>query len=146
MNFTKIGVCVEDNLLLKTMGLKITMPRLKILQILEQSTNHHLSAENIYKILINSGYDIGMATIYRVLTQFEAVGLVSRHYFEDRCSVFELCDIAHHDHLVCTKCESVEEFLDDIIEDRQNIIANKAQFKITNHSLIIYGVCIHCQK
>ncbi|AOU14814.1 transcriptional repressor [Legionella pneumophila] len=115
------------------------------MQILEQSRNHHLSAEAVYKALLESGEDVGLATVYRVLTQFEAAGLVSRHNFEGGHSVFELSQGEHHDHLVCVKCGRVEEFVDEIIEQRQKAIAERAHFKMTDHALNIYGICPQCQ-
>lgn len=135
---------MEESKQLKNAGLKITLPRLKVLQILEQSRNHHLSAEGVYKALLEMGEDVGLATVYRVLTQFEAVGLVSRHNFEGGHSVFELSQGEHHDHLVCIKCGLVEEFVDEIIEQRQKIIAEQAHFKMTDHALNIYGICGRC--
>ncbi len=135
---------MEDSQQLKNAGLKITVPRLKVLHILEQSPNHHLSAEGVYKALLEMGEDVGLATVYRVLTQFEAAGLVSRHNFEGGHSVFELRQEEHHDHLVCIKCGIVEEFVDELIEQRQREIAAKAQFKMTDHALTIYGICVHC--
>ncbi|MDP3269417.1 MAG: ferric iron uptake transcriptional regulator [Legionella sp.] len=134
---------MEDSQQLKNAGLKITLPRLKVLQILEQS-GEHLSAEGVYKALLESGDDVGLATVYRVLTQFEAAGLVARHNFEGGYSVFELSQGEHHDHLVCVKCGRVEEFIDEIIEQRQKVIAEKAQFKMTDHALNIYGICPQC--
>jgi Fur family ferric uptake transcriptional regulator len=131
---------------LKKAGLKVTLPRLKILQILENSVEHHLSAENIYRVLLDSGEDIGLATVYRVLTQFEEAGLVSRHHFEGDQSVFELDRGEHHDHLLCVKCGRVEEFVDEMIEKRQQEIAKQAGFSITDHNLHIYGICANCQK
>lgn len=136
---------MEESQQLKDAGLKITLPRIKVLQILEQSRNHHLSAEAVYKALLESGEDVGLATVYRVLTQFEAAGLVSRHNFEGGHSVFELSQGEHHDHLVCVKCGRVEEFVDEIIEQRQKAIAERAHFKMTNHALNIYGICPQCQ-
>lgn len=136
---------MEESQQLKEAGLKITMPRVKVLQILEQSEDHHLSAESVYKALLDMGEDVGLATVYRVLTQFEAAGLVSRHNFEGGHSVFELSEGEHHDHLVCVKCGRVEEFMDDIIEQRQRLIAEKARFKMTDHALNIYGLCPGCQ-
>jgi Fur family ferric uptake transcriptional regulator len=130
---------------LKKVGLKVTSPRLKILQILESAEKHHLSAEDIYQTLLQSGEDVGVATVYRVLTQFEAAGLITRHNFEDGYSVFELNQGEHHDHLVCIKCHHVAEFVDPIIEQRQQEIAQQAEFTITNHSLNIYGVCKRCR-
>ncbi|KTD08028.1 ferric iron uptake transcriptional regulator [Legionella jamestowniensis] len=136
---------MEESQQLKEAGLKITMPRLKVLQILEQSRDHHLSAEGVYKALLEMGEDVGLATVYRVLTQFEAAGLVNRHNFEGGHSVFELSQGEHHDHLVCVKCGKVEEFIDEIIEQRQQMIAAKANFKMTDHALNIYGLCPECQ-
>src|SRR5579871_280010 len=130
-----------DNSNLKKAGLKITLPRRKILEIMEKATDHHMSAENIYRLLIESGEEIGLATVYRVLTQFEEAGLVVRRHFEGGHSVFELDHGKHHDHLVCVKCGRVEEFVDNLIEKRQEEIAKQAGFTITDHSLNIYGVC-----
>lgn len=135
---------MDEGKQLKKAGLKITLPRLKILQILEQSPNHHLSAENVYKALLETGEDVGLATVYRVLTQFENAGLVSRHNFEGGFSVFELSQGDHHDHLVCVKCGWVEEFMDEVIEQRQKTIAANANFQMTDHALNIYGVCPRC--
>lgn len=129
---------------LRDAGLKVTLPRLKILKMLESSKPHHLSAEEIYTRLLEMGEDVGLATVYRVLTQFEAAGLVKRHNFEEGYSVFELSQGGHHDHLVCIKCGSVAEFLDAEIEKRQQEISAKNNFKMTDHSLIIYGVCGKC--
>ncbi|KTD33552.1 ferric uptake regulation protein [Legionella nautarum] len=137
---------MEESQQLKEAGLKITMPRVKVLQILEQSPDHHLSAEGVYKALLDMGEDVGLATVYRVLTQFEAAGLVSRHNFEGGFSVFELSQGEHHDHLVCVKCGRVEEFVDKIIEERQKMIAEQAKFKMTDHALNIYGLCPSCQR
>lgn len=134
-----------DNSDLKKAGLKITLPRLKILQILENSKDHHLSAEDVYKILLESGDDIGLATVYRVLTQFEEAKLVNRHNFAEGHSVFELDHGEHHDHLVCVKCGHVEEFIDTVIEERQKTVAKEAGFNITDHQLNIYGICGKCQ-
>jgi Fur family ferric uptake transcriptional regulator len=130
---------------LKDAGLKVTIPRVKVLKILEENSNEHLSAENVYKLLLDQGEDVGLATVYRVLTQFEAAGLVKRHNFEGGFAVFELSDGEHHDHLVCTKCGHVEEFIDDTIEQRQCDIAKSHQFEITDHILNIYGLCPKCQ-
>ena len=135
-----------DNSDLKKAGLKITIPLLKILEILEKEKTHHLSAEDIYRILLESGDDIGLATVYRVLTQFQEAGLVVRHNFEEGRSVFELDHGLHHDHLVCVKCGRVEEFIDAVIEERQRHVALNAGFTITDHSLNIYGICQSCQK
>ena len=126
---------------LKKVGLKVTLPRLKILQILESCKNEHLSAEDVYKKLLDSGDDVGLATVYRVLNQFDDAGIVSRHHFEGGKSVFELSHKKHHDHLVCLKCGKVVEFEDDVIENRQLDIAKKHDIKLTNHSLYLYGEC-----
>ena len=136
---------MDDSQQLKDAGLKITVPRLKVLQILEQSAEHHLSAENVYKALLDLGEDVGLATVYRVLAQFEAAGLINRHNFEGGYSVYELSQGDHHDHLVCVKCGRVEEFVDEIIEQRQRMIAERSQFKMTDHALNIYGLCPNCQ-
>ena len=130
---------------LRKAGLKTTGPRLKILQMLETANPRHLSAETIYKLLLEMGEEVGLATVYRVLTQFEAAGLVIRHHFEGESSVFELDDGHHHDHLVCVKCGFVTEFVDPIIEKQQLVIAEKMKFEMTDHSLNIYGVCESCQ-
>lgn len=135
-----------DNSNLKKAGLKITLPRRRILEIMEKAKEHHLSAEDIYRILLESGEEFGLATVYRVLTQFEEAGLVVRHNFEGGQSVFELDLGIHHDHLVCVKCGHVEEFIDEVIENRQEEIAKNAGFTITDHSLNIYGICRACQK
>ncbi|MGD8570697.1 MAG: ferric iron uptake transcriptional regulator [Gammaproteobacteria bacterium] len=130
---------------LRDVGLKATLPRVKILEIMERSNVRHLSAEDIYKALLEEGEDVGIATIYRVLTQFESAGLVNRHHFEGGISVFELDHGEHHDHILCIKCGKVEEFVDEVIEQRQKDIAKKAGFSMTDHSLNIYGVCKDCQ-
>lgn len=131
---------------LKQAGLKATLPRLKILQILESSSTRHMSAEDIYRALLKSGEDVPIATIYRVLTQFESAGLVARHKFEGEHSVFELNEGSHHDHILCIECGRVEEFIDETIEQRQQVIAEKLGFTITDHSLIIQGICEACRK
>ncbi|MGH8256603.1 MAG: ferric iron uptake transcriptional regulator [Steroidobacteraceae bacterium] len=131
---------MESNDLRKA-GLKVTLPRLKILEILENSQTRHMSAEEIYKKLLDSSEDIGLATVYRVLTQFEAAGLVSRHHFEDGMAVFEINHGTHHDHIVCMDCGLVEEFVDPEIETRQNAIAQRLGFRIAEHSLVLYGRC-----
>lgn len=131
---------------LKSAGLKATLPRIKILQMLESSPARHLSAEDVYKSLLEGGEDVGLATVYRVLTQFESAGLVSRHHFEGGHSMFELNEGKHHDHILCVKCGKVEEFMDEMIEERQRAIAKKAGFSMTDHSLYIYGICAACQR
>ncbi len=131
---------------LRKAGLKVTLPRIKILEILGTAKPRHMSAEDIYKHLLDSNEDIGLATVYRVLTQFEAVDLVTRHHFEGTTAVFELNLGEHHDHMVCLDCGKVEEFMDAGIEDRQEAIAKRLQFEIKDHSLILYGHCKreHC--
>jgi len=136
----------SENQELRNAGLKVTLPRVKILQILENSDNKHMSAEDVYKALIEADEDVGLATVYRVLTQFEDAGLVMRHHFEGGHSVFELDSVDHHDHIVCSKCGKVEEFFDEVIETQQEKIAKKFGFKITDHSLYLYGLCADCQK
>jgi len=130
---------------LRRAGLKITLPRLKILEVLETAKEHHLSAEDIYRGLMDSGTDIGLATVYRVLSQFESAGIVVRHNFEGGHSVFEVNRDTHHDHLVCVKCSRVDEFSDKDIESRKQALAEKAGYQMTDHSLIIYGICKECQ-
>lgn len=126
---------------LKASGLKVTLPRLKILEIFQNSKIRHLTAEDVYKILIADNMDVGLATVYRVLTQFEQAGILSRNHFETGKAVFELNEGSHHDHLVCVECGRVEEFFDEAIEQRQHAIAEERGFKITDHSLAIYGIC-----
>ena len=131
---------------LRKVGLKVTLPSMKILEILETSETRHMSAEDVYKAMLEHGEEIGLATIYRVLTQFESAGLVTRHHFEGGHSVFELDQGHHHDHILCVKCGRVDEFLDETIEERQRMIAKDKGYAITDHSLYIYGVCGECQK
>lgn len=133
---------------IRNAGLKVTLPRIKILEMLENRGNaeRHLTAEEVYKSLITEGEEIGLATVYRVLTQFEAAGLVKRHHFEGANSVFELNRGEHHDHMVCVQCGRVEEFKDETIEQRQQEIARNKHFQLTEHSLCLYGVCAECQK
>lgn len=128
---------------IKRVGLKITQPRVKILDLLSRSQEHHLSAEDIYKSLLGNGEEIGLATVYRVLTQFEAAGLVNRHHFEGGQAVFELASDEHHDHMVCMKTGRVVEFYDEIIEQRQRELAKQHCFRIKDHSLILYGEFIN---
>lgn len=127
---------------LRNVGLKVTLPRLKILEMLEKSSDRHLSAEDIYRRLMDGGEDIGLATVYRVLTQFEAAGLVIRHHFEGGHAVFELDRGHHHDHLVCVNCGEVVEFSDELIEKRQRERAKELGFRLTEHSLIMHGECL----
>ena len=130
---------------LRKAGLKVTLPRVKILDILEQSDSRHQSAEDVYRALLDTGEDIGLATVYRVLTQFEAAGLVKRHHFEGGHSVFELNHGTHHDHILCVKCGRVDEFVDETIEARQQDIAAKLGYEMTDHCLYMYGVCADCK-
>ena len=123
---------------LKKAGLKVTLPRLKILEILEGNQQRHLSAEDIYKKLLETGEDIGLATVYRVLTQFETAGLVKRHNFEGGHSVFEMDEGEHHDHMVCVETGDVVEFIDEDIERLQREIAKKHGFELVDHSLVLY--------
>jgi Fur family transcriptional regulator, ferric uptake regulator len=127
-----------ENQELRKVGLKVTLPRVKILQILESSEKHHLSAEDVYKLLMEAGEDVGLATVYRVLTQFEAAGLVVRHNFDGGHSVFELDRGEHHDHMVCIETGQVMEFHNDEIESLQEKIAEEAGYELTGHSLILY--------
>ncbi|HUW29922.1 MAG TPA: ferric iron uptake transcriptional regulator [Sulfuriferula sp.] len=127
---------------LKSIGLKATLPRLKILDLFESSTKRHLSAEEVYRLLIAEGIDIGLATVYRVLTQFEQAGLLIRHHFDSDKAVYELNTGGHHDHLVCLQCGRVEEFFDEEIERRQKKVAAQRGFSIHDHSLHIYADCI----
>lgn len=130
---------------LRDVGLKVTVPRMKILQTLELANPHHLSAEDVYKKLMEQGEDIGLATVYRVLTQFEAAGLIHRHNFEGGHSVYELNSGDHHDHLVCVSCGGVSEFCDELIEEQQQRIAEKHGFLVKDHEHTIYGLCKKCQ-
>jgi Fur family ferric uptake transcriptional regulator len=127
---------------LKDSGLKSTLPRRKILELFEHSKVRHLSAEDVYKSLIAEGIDVGLATVYRVLTQFEQAGLLSRQHFETGKAVFELNQGGHHDHLVCLQCGRVEEFYDSEIEKRQGTVARQRGFELRGHSLALYGDCI----
>jgi len=124
---------------IKKAGLKVTLPRMKILDLLENNGERHLKAEDIYKMLLDAGEDIALATVYRVLTQFETAGLVTRHHFEGGHAIFELNDGEHHDHLVDIKTGRVVEFYDEIIEKRQKEIAEQYGFTISEHTMILYG-------
>lgn len=129
-----------DNQELRNVGLKVTLPRIKILQLLEAAEDnaHHLSAEDVYKALLETGEDVGLATVYRVLTQFETAGLVTRHNFEGGHAVFELAKGDHHDHMVCAETGQVIEFHDEIIEQRQHELAEEHGFELIDHSLVLY--------
>ena len=130
---------------LKDAGLKITLPRIKILQVLENSSVQHVSAEDVYKMLIAADEEIGLATVYRVLTQFEQAGLVARHNFEGGHSVFELSKEDHHDHIVCQKCGKITEFSDEKIEARQSEVAKSLGYILLDHNLNMFGLCPDCQ-
>ena len=132
---------MKDSTDLKKAGLKATLPRLKILGMLEHTRMRHMTAEDVYKAMLASGEEVGLATVYRVLTQFEAAGLVIRHNFEGGRAVFELNQGSHHDHMVCVECDKVFEFTDPAIEERQGKVAEKAGFVMSEHSLYIYGIC-----
>lgn len=127
---------------IKNSGLKATLPRIKILEIFQKTTQRHMTAEDVYKALLTEDADIGLATVYRVLTQFEQAGLLSRNHFESGKSVFELNEGAHHDHLVCLTCGRVEEFFDPEIEARQHAIALQRGFELQEHSLALYASCV----
>ncbi|ABZ77039.1 ferric uptake regulator, Fur family [Shewanella halifaxensis HAW-EB4] len=131
----------DGNQALKKAGLKVTLPRVKILELMQAPDNQHISAEDLYKKLLDIGEEIGLATVYRVLNQFDDAGIVTRHHFESGKAVFELASQHHHDHLVCLSCGKVIEFSDEMIERRQDEIAMKHNIKLTNHSLYLYGVC-----
>ena len=126
---------------LKNMGLKATLPRLKVLELFEHHEKQHLTADDVYRMLISEQIDIGLATVYRVLTQFEQAGLLIRHHFDSEKAVYELNAGQHHDHLVCLQCGHVEEFFDEEIERRQNMIAEQRGFVIHDHSLHLYADC-----
>lgn len=126
---------------LRKAGLKVTLPRIKILELLESAEHHHMSAEEIYKALIEQGEEVGLATVYRVLTQFEQAGIVERHNFENNLSVFEITQDDHHDHIVCDICGKIVEFHNEIIEEQQLKVAKENGFKLSAHSLVLYGIC-----
>lgn len=128
----------DENQELRKAGLKVTLPRVKILQMLESSENHHMSAEDVYKALMEAGDDVGLATVYRVLTQFESAGLVIRHNFDGGHSVFEIANGEHHDHMVCLDTGRVIEFHNDEIEQLQKKIAEEHGFELEDHSLVLY--------
>jgi len=126
---------------LKSSGLKATLPRIKILEIFQKSAMRHMTAEDVYKALLGEGADIGLATVYRVLMQFEQAGLLKRSHFESGKSVFELNEGQHHDHLVCMTCGRVEEFYDPQIEQRQRAVAQARGFELNDHALALYATC-----
>lgn len=131
----------ENSKNLKNAGLKATYPRLKILELFQTSEQRHLTAEDVYRHLLGEGMDIGLATVYRVLTQFEQAGILERHYFEAGKAIFELNQGQHHDHFVCLVCGKVEEFCDPEIERRQETVARERGFRIESHALYLYGIC-----
>lgn len=135
---------------LRKAGLKVTAPRVKVLEILQAhqggEDHEHLTAEDIYRELLDAGSQIGLATVYRVLSQFEEAGLVHRHHFEGGQANFELARGRHHDHIVCVQCGKIEEFVDDVIEDRQQRIARQRDFDLRDHSLVLYADCLRCDK
>lgn len=138
---------MENNIAqLKGSGLKVTGPRLKILDLFETHAEEHLSAEDVYRILLDEGVEIGVATIYRVLTQFEQAGILLRHHFESGKAVYELDKGDHHDHIVCVKCGKVTEFHNPTIESLQGQIAAENGYRIVDHALYLYGVCSACQQ
>ena len=136
----------KENNELKKAGLKATLPRIRILEALDShgkeriNSEHHLSAEDIYKQLLSSGEDVGLATVYRVLSQFEAAGIVKRHNFEEGLSVYEIAEDEHHDHMICVDTGAVNEFSDELIEERQKLIAEKYGYELVDHKLELYGV------
>jgi Fur family ferric uptake transcriptional regulator len=127
-----------ENSELRKVGLKVTLPRVKILQMLDSTERRHMSAEEVYKALMESGEDVGLATVYRVLTQFESAGLVVRHNFDGGHAVFELADGGHHDHMVCVDTGEVIEFIDAEIESRQREIVSEHGFELVDHNLVLY--------
>lgn len=133
---------------LRKAGLKVTLPRIKILELLDTAEYHHMSAEDVYRALAAQGEDVGLATVYRVLTQFEQAGIVERHNFENNLSVFEIVQEDHHDHLVCDVCGKIVEFNNQAIEEEQIKVAKAHGFKLSAHSLVLHGVCDdeECQK
>ena len=131
---------------LKSTGLKATLPRLKILEIFQSGEQRHMTAEDVYRVLLNHHSDIGLATVYRVLTQFEEAGILERSHFESGKAVYELNEGTHHDHLVCTSCGKVEEFYDAEIERRQQMIAKDKGWTLQDHAMSLYGLCGDCVK
>ena len=137
---------------LKTMGLKVTVPRLKILDLFQKLSEsrevgkRHLSAEEVYKLLLNENSEIGLATVYRVLTQFENAGILVRHHFDEGRATYELQEGRHHDHIVCVRCGQVEEFVDPEIEKAQRQVATRLGYEMTDHSLVLYGICRECRE
>lgn len=137
---------MNDQNELKSMGLKATFPRLKILDIFRKADLRHQSAEDVYRTLMSEDVDIGLATVYRVLMQFEQAGILVRSQFDGSKAVFELNDGDHHDHLICTACGKVEEFSDPVIETRQHTVADEHGFVLESHTMLLYGICPDCAK
>jgi Fur family ferric uptake transcriptional regulator len=137
---------MTDQSELKNMGLKATFPRLKILEIFRKAEERHLSAEDVYRALIGENVEIGLATVYRVLTQFEQADILNRSQFDSGKAVFELNDGDHHDHLICTSCDKVLEFTDSEIEKRQYKVAKDNDFILESHAMVLYGICGDCHK
>jgi Fur family ferric uptake transcriptional regulator len=137
---------MDTTLELKSTGLKATAPRLKILEVFQNALQRHLSAEDVYRLLLAERTDIGLATVYRALTQFEQAGILSRHHFESGKAVYELRDEQHHDHFVCLSCGQVEEFLDPGIERRQRHVAQSRGWVLQDHVMSLHGLCPECQK
>jgi Fur family ferric uptake transcriptional regulator len=129
---------------LKNTGLKATLPRLKILEIFQTGSQRHMTAEDVFRVLLNEHSDIGLATVYRVLTQFEQAGILERSHFESGKAVYELNEGTHHDHLICTSCGKVEEFYDAEIERRQQLIAKDKGWILQDHAMSLYGLCADC--
>ncbi|MFK5915424.1 MAG: ferric iron uptake transcriptional regulator [Woeseiaceae bacterium] len=137
---------MQDEKDLKKAGLRTTIPRLKILEIFGNSRSRHLSAEEVYRNLLEEGEDIGLATVYRVLTQFESAGLLKKNTFGDNKAVFELDSGEHHDHMICVQCGGVQEFHNDLIENMQLEVCKSAKFELSYHEMNLYGVCSDCSK
>lgn len=129
---------------LKNTGLKATLPRLKILELFQKGQQRHMTAEDVFRVLLQEQSDIGLATVYRVLTQFEQAGILSRSHFESGKAVYELNEGQHHDHLVCTSCGKVEEFYDAEIERRQQMVAKSKHWVLQDHAMSLYGLCGNC--
>ncbi|RYX91873.1 MAG: ferric iron uptake transcriptional regulator [Comamonadaceae bacterium] len=131
---------------LKSTGLKATLPRLKILDVFQKTATRHMTAEDVFRVLLEDRTDIGLATVYRVLTQFEQAGILSRSHFESGKAVYEINEGGHHDHLICTSCGRVEEFYDAEIEKRQQIVAKAKGWVMQDHAMSIYGLCANCSQ
>ena len=138
--------CITHADELKNSGLKATLPRIKILEVFQQAAQRHMTAEEVYKILLNEGSDIGLATVYRVLTQFEQASILIRSNFESGKAVYELNEGQHHDHFICTSCGKVEEFYDPEIEKRQQAVAKAKGWLVQDHTMALYGQCAACAK